>query len=110
MKKVEKQVEKQITQNDSLITLLKKEIGEYCSDIREDSSAILTAVKSNMKETSKQYKNTSKVDGQQEPSLLELLTFMTFDSKSCVFENKTTQGFVMRVSHFTGINERAKNS
>ena len=97
-----------MTKDLSSLDLLKKEIVDYCSEIKEDSSAVLESIKSKDKKPSKQ--SISKVQYMKESNLLEFLPYLTFDAKSCVFENKTIQGFVMRVSHFTGINERSKSS
>ena len=97
-----------MTQDLSSLDLFKKQIRDYCSEIKEDSSAVLESIKNKDKKPSKQVISNSQ--DAKEPSLLEFIAYSAFDPKSCVFENKTTQGFVMRVSHFTGINERSKSS
>lgn len=101
-----------MTHNLSSLDLIKKEIENYCSEIKEDSSAIFDSIKDKADKSLNKSKSAIQKANQKikEPSLLEFLPYVSFDPKTCVFENKTTQGFVIRVSHFTGINERSKSS
>jgi len=43
-------------------------------------------------------------------SLLEFLPFRSFDGQNCIFENKQTLGFILRVGHFSGMDESAKSA
>ena len=41
-------------------------------------------------------------------SLLDFLSYRKYDAKNAIFENQKTLGFVMRVGHFSGMDESAK--
>ncbi len=43
-------------------------------------------------------------------SLLDFLSYRKYDAKNAIFENQKTLGFVMRVGHFSGMNEAAKTT
>ncbi len=43
-------------------------------------------------------------------SLLEFLPYRNYDAKNSIFDNKKTMGFVLRVGHFSGMNEAAKQA
>ncbi len=40
-------------------------------------------------------------------SLLDFLIYRKYDPKTSIFENQKTFGFVLRVGHFSGIDEAA---
>ena len=93
---------------------LKKEILQYMLDIKNDSKLVFDDLQRRVlinlsKKATKNTKSSSE-NSYEIPHLKDLLAYETFDGGSCVFENKTTQGFIIRVSHFTGMNERAKKS
>lgn len=41
-------------------------------------------------------------------SLLNFLSYRSFDAKNSIFDNQKTMGFILRVGHFSGMNEAAK--
>lgn len=41
-------------------------------------------------------------------SLLDFLSYRKYDAKNAIFENQKTLGFIMRVGHFSGMDESAK--
>lgn len=43
-------------------------------------------------------------------SLLDFLAYRKYDPKTSIFENQKTLGFVLRVGHFSGIDEAAKTA
>ncbi len=43
-------------------------------------------------------------------SLLDFLSYRKYDAKNAIFENQKTLGFVLRVGHFSGIDEAAKTA
>lgn len=43
-------------------------------------------------------------------SLLEFLPYRNYDAKNSIFDNHKTMGFVLRVGHFSGMNEAAKTA
>ncbi|MEK7400034.1 MAG: TraC family protein [Candidatus Poribacteria bacterium] len=43
-------------------------------------------------------------------SLLEFLPYRNYDAKNSIFDNQKTMGFVLRVGHFSGMNEAAKTA
>ena len=43
-------------------------------------------------------------------SLLDFLSYRKYDPKTSIFENQKTLGFVLRVGHFSGIDEAAKTA
>lgn len=97
-----------MNQESSLLSLLKQEIASYYTALKEDASAVLTSLKTIKTEEKTTADKNSEID--KEPSLLEFLPYITFDPKYGIFTNKNTMGFILRVSHFAGIDERAKNS
>ena len=43
-------------------------------------------------------------------SLLEFLPYRNYDAKNSIFDNQKTMGFILRVGHFSGMNEAAKQA
>jgi conjugal transfer ATP-binding protein TraC len=82
---------------------MKDLVSQYFAEVKEDYLDLYKAQKSKLKQT-------RAISDSEEPSLLDFLPYISFDAKYNVFENKTTQGVILRASHFTGINERTKNS
>ncbi len=88
----------------SLFKVLKKEF-------LDDFSELLTSIRK--PKGSQNFTNDSrKVKDQnyQEKILIDFLPYKSFNPKYNIFENNNTHGFILRVSHFTGINEQTKNS
>ncbi len=93
-----------MTKSSSLLQILKK---EFLDDFKELVKNIRKPKES--KKFTDSFRETDK-QNYQEKSLLDFLPYKSFNSKYNVFENNNTQGFILRVSHFTGINEQTKNS
>lgn len=88
----------------SLFQLLKQEFIDDFSELIKNFKANTTT--QNIINNSKE----AKEQPYQERSILELFPYRSFYSKYNIFESNNTHGFILRVSHFTGINEQTKNS
>ena len=92
---------------------MKELLGDYWHEIKEDVIDLYRSFEVLGKNRKSKKSNSDPdpdPDPEQEPSILDILPYVKFNPKYSVFENKTTQGFILRVSHFTGINEHTKNS
>ncbi len=79
----------------------------YFQEFSEDFSEILTELKQKSKT-----KPVAQLNAQQakDLSLLNFLPYRLYQTKNCIFENDKTLGFVLRVSHFSGMDESAKQA
>lgn len=80
---------------------MKEAFSRYFAELKEDISSLIHAYKEKQASIKKQ-------PGEDETNLLEFLPYRNYIPESQVFENKNTLGFIVKVSHFSGINEQAK--
>jgi conjugal transfer ATP-binding protein TraC len=81
---------------------MKEALHQYFAELKEDLKVLAKAYK-------EKHMTFPKDKGSNEnASLLEFLPYRSYSPESGIFENKNTLGFILRVSHFSGINEQAK--
>ena len=83
---------------------MREGLGEYWNELKEDCHDYLHAYRTKLQKT----KIDKKRPASEEPSLLDYLPYRTYQPKYGVFENQNTLGIILKVSHFTVIDERAK--
>src|SRR5688500_7463775 len=76
---------------------------EYINELREDFGEVINI------SCNRRYEAESKPKPVQ-LSLLDYLPYNTYNSKYGIFENAKTMGFIMRVSHFSGMTPNTKQS
>ena len=77
-------------------------IRQYFNEITEDVGSIINVYKEKHASLSKTSSSGEKTN------LLEFLPYRKYLPESGMFENKNSIGFIIRASHFSGINEQAK--
>ena len=75
---------------------MKEMIRNYCREIKEDFARVFT--------------KPVLIEQVETPSLLDFLPYEEFHKEYGVFENKKTVGFILKLSHFAGIDEKATKS
>lgn len=85
---------------------MKEALALYIDEIATDFKAIKKAYAYKQRQSVKR----KQVATSEDLSLLEFLPYHKFISKDAIFENDKTLGFVLRVSHFSGVNEQAKQA
>lgn len=88
------------------LSFIKRELCDFYAEIKKDSTYLFGTFRNKYAKEI----NTKLDDQNGEANLISFLPYLSFDPKYNVFENHSTQGFILRTSHFSGINERAKNS
>lgn len=81
---------------------MREALCQYFTEIKEDISSLFNAYKekrASLQKANVRDKNTS---------LLEFLPYRSYLPEPGIFENKNTIGFILRVSHFSGINDQTK--
>jgi len=85
---------------------------QYLSDMKNDLGEIMP--KFIPEDFIKKYKpgdtEEKKVKDLSNLNLLDFLPYRSFNSKNSIFLNEKSLGFVMRVGHFSGINEASKQA
>ena len=83
-------------------------LSKYVSEIGEDFTEVVADFKENKQLKLKNLLPNKSLE--KNMSLLEFLPYRTFDAKNSIFENKQTLGFILRLDHFSGMNESAKSA
>lgn len=79
---------------------MKESLRQYFAELNEDIGSLVKAYR--QKNSSLPREKIKNVN------LLDFLPYRNYLPEPGIFENKNTLGFILRVSHFSGINEQAK--
>lgn len=86
-------------------------LDNYLGEIKNDFDEVVASYKyKNQLNLKKYLKQSQNNKNNKNYTLLDYLPYRTYDAKNCMFENNNTIGFIMRVSHFSGIDEAAKQA
>ena len=87
---------------------------KYTLEVKQDLADVMLDFKSKLKtESEPKIKQKLKIklkSNLDNLSLLDFLSFKEYDSKTSIFANDKTLGFVLRVGHFSGMDEAAKSA